>query len=57
MARIVRLTLALAAALALAACSGSGAVNDGYDADSPSARHSDWCSQSPPSPYCGISRE
>ena len=57
MTRFVRLALALVAALALAACSTSGTVNDGYDADSPGGRHSEWCGQHPPSPYCGITRE
>jgi len=53
----VRIATALAATLALAACSASGTVNDGYDPDSPGARHGEACGQHPPSPYCGITRE
>jgi len=53
----LRFTLALAAALALAACSTSGQVNDGYDSASPGASHGDWCSEIPPSPYCDVSRK
>ena len=48
---LVRLFFVAGFVLALAACKTSGDI-DGYDADSPSARESDWCSQSPPSGYC-----
>ena len=54
MTRYVRIALALAAALVLAACVSGGMVDVGYDAESPGASHGDWCSHIPPSPYCGV---
>jgi hypothetical protein len=56
MIRFARLALTLATALALAACSSSGPVHDGYDANSPGASHGEACSEIPPSPYCSVRR-
>ena len=44
--------LVFATVLGLAACADGKSIN-GYDSDSPSADHTDWCGQSPPSGYCG----